>query len=315
MSEKTKHQTGKTALIHRSQIKNAPYNPRIISKTNNAKLLDSIKTHSLVGPLVWNAKTGFLVGGHQRLQNIDVLEKAKEGDYLIEVTEVELSEEKEKSLNIMLNNRQAQGDWDMDLLQDVLADLHSNGVEFEETGFSQFDLHQFGDGFLSGVVAMQTEEELPIIADLQEMKAISAEHEPAFKNNVDSYRGTPSDEMQGDGEDYTEDPSEESEEWSDVEDAEPQPKENARPSLKPSIDPETGEKQWTQEQRDEFKRKREAHNEATKHELEGDVIISMTFQSTAQLKKFIELVGADEDSRTWNKPVIEAMFGVDLSMK
>jgi hypothetical protein len=268
--------------------------------------------------LIWNAKTGFLVGGHQRLQNIDVLEKAKEGDYLIEVTEVELTEEKEKALNIMLNNRQAQGDWDVDLLQDVLADLHSNGVEFEETGFSQFDLHQFGDGFLSGVVASQAEEELPVIAEFQEMKAMAAGYEPTFRSTVDSYRGTPSDEMQGDGEDYTEVDSDESdsEEWSDVEDEpQQQPASNARPSLKPAIDPDTGEKVWTQEQRDEFKRKREAHNEATRHELEGDVIISMTFQSTAQLKKFIELVGADEDSRTWNKPVIEAMFGVDLSMK
>lgn len=251
------------------------------------------------------------------MQNIDVLEKAKEGDYLIEVTEVELTEEKEKALNIMLNNRQAQGDWDVDLLQDVLADLHSNGVEFEETGFSQFDLHQFGDGFLSNVVASQAEEELPVVAEFQEMKAVAAEHEPTFKKTVDSYRGTPTDEMQGDGEDYTEEPSEESEEWSDVDDEPPQqqPVSNVKPSLKPAIDPDTGEKVWTQEQREEFRRKREAHNEATRHELEGDVIISMTFQSTAQLNKFIELVGADEDSRTWNKPVIEAMFGVDLSMK
>src|SRR5262245_10514883 len=53
-----------------SKINRAPYNPR--KKLEKAdpeyqKLLRSINEFGLVEPLIWNKRTGNLVGGHQRL--------------------------------------------------------------------------------------------------------------------------------------------------------------------------------------------------------------------------------------------------------
>ncbi|WP_169786551.1 ParB N-terminal domain-containing protein, partial [Lactobacillus pasteurii] len=57
--------------IKRSQIKFADYNPRKIDKSNQDKLINAIKDHGLIEPVVWNQRTGVLVGGHQRLTAAD----------------------------------------------------------------------------------------------------------------------------------------------------------------------------------------------------------------------------------------------------
>ena len=54
-----------------SKINPAAYNPRGDLKPGDKdyeKLKDSINTFGYVEPLVWNSKTGNLVGGHQRLK-------------------------------------------------------------------------------------------------------------------------------------------------------------------------------------------------------------------------------------------------------
>lgn len=53
--------------VKRSQIKFADYNPRIIDESNQKKLVKAIRENGLIEPLVWNKRTGVLVGGHQRL--------------------------------------------------------------------------------------------------------------------------------------------------------------------------------------------------------------------------------------------------------
>jgi len=52
-------------------LKPAGYNPRINIKENKSlykKLESSIDKFGLVEPIIWNKKTGHVVGGHQRLQ-------------------------------------------------------------------------------------------------------------------------------------------------------------------------------------------------------------------------------------------------------
>jgi ParB-like chromosome segregation protein Spo0J len=61
-------------------------------------LLKSIDEFDCVEPLVWNCRSGNLVGGHQRLKIL----KAR-GDKHILCSIVDLSPEKEKALNIALN--------------------------------------------------------------------------------------------------------------------------------------------------------------------------------------------------------------------
>jgi hypothetical protein len=50
----------------------APYNPRTISSEALAGLRGSVERFGLVEPVVWNRRTGRVVGGHQRLKVLQV---------------------------------------------------------------------------------------------------------------------------------------------------------------------------------------------------------------------------------------------------
>ncbi len=69
--------------IHRSKIKNAPYNPRSIDDHARKKLHHNLKKKGLLDALVWNKRTGNLVSGHQRLSILDDL-SATGDDYTLD---------------------------------------------------------------------------------------------------------------------------------------------------------------------------------------------------------------------------------------
>src|SRR5262245_46912124 len=92
-----------------------PYNPRIDLRPDDPryrKLLRSVRTFGLVEPLIWNRRTGFVVGGHQRLKVLRDL-----GVTEAPVSVVDLPPDREKALNVILNNREAQSDFDVTKLQ------------------------------------------------------------------------------------------------------------------------------------------------------------------------------------------------------
>ena len=132
----SKHVSFTPENIHRREIKNAPYNPRQISKEARSRLKKNIATIGLVAPIVWNRTTGNIVGGHQRLSVLDDLERTD--DYLVPVAAVEMDDTTEKVQNVFLNNTEAQGEWDLESLGLLL-----NGLpDLELTGFDLGDLHQ-----------------------------------------------------------------------------------------------------------------------------------------------------------------------------
>lgn len=138
----SKFQKFDTEVIKRIQIKNAPYNPRIMDKEAKKKLKEEIKSHGLVSALTWNKRTGNLVGGHQRLEQLDALEK--NDDYEIAVCVVDVDEKEEAILNVLLNNPSLQGDWDLDKLA-------SMGEKFDldfqkDLKFSELDVDLLFDG-------------------------------------------------------------------------------------------------------------------------------------------------------------------------
>lgn len=90
----------------------------------------------LLEPVIWNKRTGNVVGGHQRLKCLDLLEQR--ADYLVPVAAVDLDEVTERRQNVFLNNAEAQGDWDLLLLADCLKGI----PEPELTGFDRGDLYQ-----------------------------------------------------------------------------------------------------------------------------------------------------------------------------
>lgn len=137
----SKYQHFEMQTISRSMIKNAPYNPRIMDDGAKKRLKKSIRTHGLVSALTWNKRTGNLVGGHQRLEQLDALEKSE--DYELTVCVVDIDEREEAILNVQLNNPSMQGEWDLDKLVDISQDLD---VSFDEFGFTQTDVDFMFDG-------------------------------------------------------------------------------------------------------------------------------------------------------------------------
>ena len=119
-----------------SAVNPAPYNPRKDLKPGDAeyeKLKRSIDHWDLVEPLVWNRRTGNLVGGHQRLKIL-----IQRGDAEVDVSVVDLDPENEKALNLALNK--IQGDWDEDALRALLEELSRTDIDLELTGFSETEL-------------------------------------------------------------------------------------------------------------------------------------------------------------------------------
>lgn len=104
-----------------SKIKVAPYNPRkeLEPGTHEYEVIKrSIKEFDLVEPLVWNQKTGNLISGHQRFKILK-----ERGDKKIPVSVVDLSVEKERALNITLNNQFVNGLWDESALSQILKEI------------------------------------------------------------------------------------------------------------------------------------------------------------------------------------------------
>lgn len=105
----------------------APYNPRSISKRAMKGLKASLSRFGLVEPLVLNKRTGYLVGGHQRLKVL-----LDSGVEEAPVVIVDLPDAEEKALNITLNSDKVAGDFDEGLndllagLQDPLGDMFAD---------------------------------------------------------------------------------------------------------------------------------------------------------------------------------------------
>jgi DNA modification methylase len=136
--------------IERKQVKElhpAPYNPRIISQEALDSLADSISRFGLVEPVVWNRRTGNVVGGHQRIKVLSA-QGVEETDVVV----VDLSTEEEKTLNLALNK--IQGDWDLPKLAVVLEELKLADADLSLTGFGEQEIgeifaeatrHEFGE--------------------------------------------------------------------------------------------------------------------------------------------------------------------------
>jgi hypothetical protein len=131
--------------IQRSQINFANYNPRKITPEARKKLKANLKRVGILGGIVWNEVTGNLVSGHQRVSVIDEVNRynseTNENDYLIRVEVVQMDEKTEKEQNVFMNNRNVQGDFDSDMLKDLL-----DGIDYNLAGLDDFDLNMLGIG-------------------------------------------------------------------------------------------------------------------------------------------------------------------------
>ena len=114
-----------------SELNPAPYNPRKDIQSGDdeyEKLKRSLQEFGYVEPIIWNAKTGHVVGGHQRLKILREL-----GETEVDCVVVEMSETQEKALNIALNK--ITNNWDDEKLDALLKDLQNEDIDLTLTGF------------------------------------------------------------------------------------------------------------------------------------------------------------------------------------
>jgi len=130
-------------VIKRTQIKNAPYNPRKITKKEWENLYKLLDNHKLVDDLIWNIRTGNLVSGHQRLTWIDL--KAREKglqDFNLNINKIDVDQKEETEINIGMNNEAAMGKFDIDLLGGLIEE-----IDYDLAGFDDKSLDSLLGGF------------------------------------------------------------------------------------------------------------------------------------------------------------------------
>jgi len=120
-----------------TDLKSPEYNPRIDVLQNpefKEALSKSIDRFGYVEPIVWNKRTGNVVGGNQRLTILK-----EKGITEVEVVEVDMSEAEEKALNVALNK--VTGDWHQERLSALMRDLQSlDPSMLDFTGFGGKEL-------------------------------------------------------------------------------------------------------------------------------------------------------------------------------
>lgn len=122
--------TAELKVLPISVLKPAEYNPRKKLKPGDReykKIKDSIEEFGFADPLVVNADMT-IIGGHQRLNvAIDL------GYIEVPCAVVDVDKTREKALNIALNK--ITGEWDEQLLADLLTDLKDADYDLDYTGF------------------------------------------------------------------------------------------------------------------------------------------------------------------------------------
>ena len=132
--------------VKMEQLKPAPYNPRYMTDEELQRLKESIKTFGLVDPLIWNKRTGHVVGGNQRLKVLKELGYAE-----VDVVVVDIDEETEKALNIALNKH--AGHFDLDKLSEVLTEINFDPavLGFDEAEYKELitDIEELAEELLT----------------------------------------------------------------------------------------------------------------------------------------------------------------------
>ena len=131
--------------VSTDQIHPATYNPRKRLRPGDPdyeRLARSIDEFGCVEPLVWNERTGNLVGGHQRFNVL-----RERGITEFEVSVVDLDDDRERALNVALNK--ITGAWDTRKLAELLDELCD--VDDFDVTLTGFDVPEARD-LIAGVL-------------------------------------------------------------------------------------------------------------------------------------------------------------------
>ncbi|MBU1086887.1 MAG: ParB N-terminal domain-containing protein [Candidatus Omnitrophica bacterium] len=126
-------------------LKEAPYNPRKMSRETFEKLKDSIRKFKMCIPLVVNKRTLHVVGGNQRLKALREL-----GYTEVEVVLLDISLEEEMALNLALNK--ISGDFENSSLPVIFQEIMKDEGLLNLTGFSFQEVFQIIDTYIPNLI-------------------------------------------------------------------------------------------------------------------------------------------------------------------
>ena len=147
--------------IQTDKLSPARYNPRKDLQPGDPeyeKLKRSMQEFGYVEPIVWNERTGNIIGGHQRLKVLIEL-----GMQEVDCVVVDLDEAKEKALNIALNK--VSGKWNTALLKDLLLELDTGSFDITITGFDEEEI----EALMTNTAPMNIDE---LLKDLDMSEAV-----------------------------------------------------------------------------------------------------------------------------------------------
>lgn len=133
-------------------IKPAPYNPRKITEHGAKGLKTSMEKFGDISGITWNKRTGNLISGHQRWNELTAkfndlsLEHTHEDRFSINSKEightgfdiriVDWDEATERAANISANNHAVGGEWETELLHTLMDEIKtSDGDLFKDLNF------------------------------------------------------------------------------------------------------------------------------------------------------------------------------------
>lgn len=116
-----------------ADITPAPYNPRADLQPDDweyQQIEESIANHGLLQPIIYNKRTGYAVGGNQRLK---ILTDHGIKEATCAVIDIPLMREME--VNIALNR--LGNSWDWAKLREGMLELQESGYDLRKTAFSE----------------------------------------------------------------------------------------------------------------------------------------------------------------------------------
>jgi hypothetical protein len=136
-------------------LRPAPYNPRIITDKESKMLGKSMRRFGDLSGIVKNIRTNHLVGGHQRVKQLDpqwkiVKEPCPDAVGTValgyietpygrwQYREVDWDEKVEAAANISANHQ--GGEFDMPKLKEIIISLDDGSVDMELLGFNSHEL-------------------------------------------------------------------------------------------------------------------------------------------------------------------------------
>ncbi len=114
-----------------ADMKPAEYNPRIDLQPGDIayeRLKKSVIRYGLLQPIVWNQRTGNIVGGHQRYKILTEMGAEK-----VICAVVDKSLEDEMAANAAMNK--ASGRWENSLLKEMFESMDRAVIDYEAIGF------------------------------------------------------------------------------------------------------------------------------------------------------------------------------------